>query len=61
MLPAITSGCSYGCGPGLGKGQSVTFDLDSYTLLAKALMGRNNKARSLIELPAVGEPDVLMP
>jgi len=43
------------------RGKSVTFDLDSYKLLVKALMGPDNKAHSLIELPAVGEPDVLMP
>ncbi|MDO6443187.1 exonuclease domain-containing protein [Marinobacter sp. 2_MG-2023] len=43
------------------RGQSITFDLDSYNLLVKALMGRNAKVDSLIELPAVGEPDVLMP
>ncbi|WP_417513381.1 exonuclease domain-containing protein [Marinobacter sp.] len=43
------------------RGQSVTFDLDSYKLLVKALMGRNDKVQSVIELPAVGEPDVLMP
>lgn len=43
------------------RGQSVTFDLDSYKLLVKALMGRVDKDHSLIELPAVGAPDVLMP
>ncbi|MEH6560452.1 MAG: exonuclease domain-containing protein [Marinobacter sp.] len=43
------------------RGQSVTFDLDSYKLLVKALMGRTETAHSIIELPAVGEPDVLMP
>ncbi|MCK0105255.1 exonuclease domain-containing protein [Marinobacter sp. S0848L] len=43
------------------SGQSVTFDLDSYKLLVKALMGPADKSRSLIELPAVGAPDVLMP
>ncbi|MDP4547532.1 exonuclease domain-containing protein [Marinobacter sp. MDS2] len=43
------------------SGQSVTFDLDSYKLLVKALMGPADKNRSLIELPAVGAPDVLMP
>ncbi|HHX35392.1 MAG TPA: GIY-YIG nuclease family protein, partial [Gammaproteobacteria bacterium] len=42
-------------------GQSVTFDLDSYKLLVKALMGSADKAHALIELPAVGAPDVLMP
>lgn len=43
------------------RGQSVTFDLDSYKLLVKALLGRSDKAHPVIELPAVGEPDVLMP
>ena len=45
-------------------GQAVTFDLDSYKLLIGALMDRS-KSRAgrhqIIELPAVGEPDVLMP
>ena len=43
------------------RGQSVTFDLDSYKLLVKALMGSADKGYSLIELPAVSAPDVLMP
>ncbi|PHQ27454.1 DNA polymerase III subunit epsilon [Marinobacter guineae] len=52
------------------RGQAVTFDLDSYKLLISALMdrgkgGKGNKDRemrpSFIELPAIGEPDVLMP
>ncbi len=47
------------------RGQSITFDLDSYKLLVKALMAphrsQGQKAHSVIELPAVGEPDVLMP
>ncbi|MBU2873791.1 exonuclease domain-containing protein [Marinobacter salexigens] len=47
------------------RGQSVTFDLDSYKLLIKALMapyrGGGHQDHSLLELPAVGEPDVLMP
>lgn len=47
------------------RGQSVTFDLDSYKLLVKALMaqrrGTNSNEPSVIELPAVGSPDVLMP
>lgn len=43
------------------RGQAVTFDLDSYKLLIKTLMGRDGKNREIIELPAVGEPDVLMP
>lgn len=47
------------------RGQSVTFDLDSYKLLVKALMApqrdKKHAEHSVIELPAVGEPDVLMP
>ena len=43
------------------RGQAVTFDLDSYKLLIKALLGRDGVHRKIIELPAVGEPDVLMP
>lgn len=43
------------------SGQSVTFDLDSYKLLVKALIGSANTSHALIELPAVGAPDVLMP
>ncbi|WP_298452508.1 exonuclease domain-containing protein [uncultured Marinobacter sp.] len=43
------------------SGQSVTFDLDSYKLLVKALLGSSNTSHALIELPAVGAPDVLMP
>ncbi|WP_111494431.1 exonuclease domain-containing protein [Marinobacter bohaiensis] len=40
---------------------SVTFDLDSYKLVVKALMARDGHKRRIIELPAVGSPDVLMP
>lgn len=56
------------------RGQAVTFDLDSYKLLISALMdggkglkgseSGNNKREArprVIELPAIGEPDVLMP
>ncbi len=46
------------------RGQAVTFDLDSYKLLIGALMDRNKGKgvqRRVIELPAIGEPDVLMP
>jgi len=42
-------------------GQVVTFDLDSYKLLIKALLGRDGQNRKILELPAVGAPDVLMP
>ena len=46
------------------RGQAVTFDLDSYKLLIGALMDRNKGGsipHRVIELPAIGEPDVLMP
>ncbi len=55
------------------RGQAVTFDLDSYKLLISALMDRGKgsdvskgvdvieKRPRVIELPAIGEPDVLMP
>lgn len=46
--------------------QAVTFDLDSYKLIVKTLVARKaaqNQGRPLevIELDAVGSPDVLMP
>lgn len=46
------------------SGQAVTFDLDSYKLLIGALMDRKkggHEQQRVIELPAIGEPDVLMP
>lgn len=46
------------------RGQAVNFDLDSYKLLIGALMDRRKGAlgqHRVIELPAIGEPDVLMP
>ena len=46
------------------SGQAVTFDLDSYKLLIGALMDRKkggHERQQVIELPAIGEPDVLMP
>jgi len=46
------------------RGQAVTFDLDSYKLLIGALMDRSkggSMPHRVIELPAIGEPDVLMP
>ncbi|MBZ2168980.1 exonuclease domain-containing protein [Marinobacter sp. F4216] len=42
-------------------GASVTFDLDSYKLLVKALLGRDGHDRRIIELPALKRPDVVMP
>lgn len=43
------------------QGQAVNFDLDSYKLLVKALMGRDGRSLKVVELDAVGAPDVLMP
>ncbi len=46
------------------SGQAVTFDLDSYKLLMAALMDRKkagDRGHRIIELPAIGQPDVLMP
>ncbi|QSP95023.1 GIY-YIG nuclease family protein [Marinobacter salinisoli] len=41
--------------------ESVTFDLDSYKLLVKALLDRGGKGRKIIEMPALKTPDVVMP
>ena len=43
------------------RGQAVNFDLDSYKLVVKALMGQDGRSRKVLELNAVGAPDVLMP
>ncbi|WP_336365878.1 exonuclease domain-containing protein [Marinobacter sp. C2H3] len=43
------------------NGQSVRFDLDSYKLLVKALLGPDRAAHRIIELAGTGLPDVLMP
>lgn len=43
------------------RGQSVSFDLDSYKLLVSALLGKTSQSFRVIELPAVRQPDVLMP
>lgn len=43
------------------RGQAVNFDLDSYKLLVKTLMGRDGRSLKIVELDAVGAPDVLMP
>jgi len=40
---------------------TVHFDLDSYRLVVKALMGPANQRKPVIELPIRGLPDVLMP
>lgn len=41
--------------------EPVTFDLDSYKLLVKALLGKDRNQHRIIELPAIGQPAVLMP
>jgi DNA polymerase-3 subunit epsilon len=43
------------------SGESVTFDLDSYKLLVKALLGKERRNRQLIELPAIGTPEIHWP
>lgn len=43
------------------NGMAVTFDLDSYKLVMKALLGRDGRNLRIIELPIVGTPDVMMP
>ncbi|MGC8120811.1 exonuclease domain-containing protein [Marinobacter sp. VGCF2001] len=40
---------------------AVTFDLDSYKLLVKALLGKDRNRHRIIELPAISQPAVLMP
>ncbi|MDX1757013.1 MAG: exonuclease domain-containing protein [Marinobacter sp.] len=40
---------------------TVAFDLDSYRLVVKALMGPAGQRKPVIELPTLGLPDVLMP
>lgn len=43
------------------RGQAVNFDLDSYKLVVKALMGQDGRSLKVVELDVVGQPDVLMP
>ena len=40
---------------------AVTFDLDSYKLLAKALLGPERHHHRVIEMPAVRQPPIMMP
>lgn len=42
-------------------GQGITFDLDSYKLVVKALLGKDRDRYRIIELPQAGLPDVIMP
>ena len=41
--------------------EAVTFDLDSYKLLVKALLGPDRKHHRIVELPPIQQPAVLMP
>lgn len=41
--------------------EAVTFDLDSYKLLVKALLGKDKNHRRIVELPQIKQPAVLMP
>ncbi len=41
------------------RGTAVTFDADSYRLVVKALAGKGVGGLKLIELPPVGEPEIL--
>ncbi|MFO7994575.1 MAG: exonuclease domain-containing protein [Marinobacter sp.] len=43
------------------RGQAVNFDLDSYKLVVKALMGQDGRSLKMVELEAIGLPDVHMP
>ncbi|MCH8499423.1 MAG: GIY-YIG nuclease family protein [Marinobacter sp.] len=43
------------------KNRSVTFDMDSYKLVVKALLGRGGTRHRVIELPALGAPEILVP
>ncbi|WP_166257840.1 exonuclease domain-containing protein [Marinobacter salicampi] len=42
-------------------GLQVTFDFDSYRLVVKTLLGRDKRGPEIVELPALQEPEVLMP
>ncbi|MFL1405715.1 exonuclease domain-containing protein [Marinobacter sp. M1N3S26] len=41
------------------RGTAVTFDMDSYKLVVKALSGKGVKGLTILELPPVGKPDIL--
>lgn len=41
--------------------RTITFDLDSYKLVVKALLGKDRDRHRIIELPEAGFPDVRMP
>ena len=41
------------------RGTAVTFDVDSYRLVVKALSGKGVSGLKIIELPPVGEPEIL--
>ncbi|SET82418.1 DNA polymerase-3 subunit epsilon [Marinobacter segnicrescens] len=41
------------------RGTAVTFDMDSYKLVVKALSGKGIGGLQILELPPIGEPDIL--
>ncbi|MFW5824925.1 MAG: exonuclease domain-containing protein [Marinobacter sp.] len=41
------------------RGVAVTFDMDSYKLVVRALSGKGIKGLKILELPPVGEPEIL--
>ena len=41
------------------RGTAVTFDMDSYKLVVKALSGRGPSGQRILELPPVGTPEIL--
>lgn len=41
------------------RGTAVTFDMDSYKLVVKALSGKGIGGLKILELPPVGEPEIL--
>ena len=41
------------------RGTAVTFDMDSYKLVVKALSGKGIGGLRILELPPIGEPDIL--
>ncbi|MCK7545477.1 GIY-YIG nuclease family protein [Marinobacter bryozoorum] len=41
------------------RGTAVTFDMDSYKLVVKALSGKGIDGLRILELPPIGEPDIL--
>lgn len=42
------------------RGTAITFDMDSYKLVVKALSGKGIGGLKILELPPVGKPDILI-